>query len=398
MRTIYVILFAAFIFIYGCTIQPNKTTNSSLPILDVSKEYPEIKIDIHELGEVEYIPLETTDESVMSTPCKYKISEKYIIVKDIDILYFFDRKGKYLYKINHRGGGPKEYHYINNHAVDFETEEIYIEDSKKIQVYSFAGEWKRTLSIPKGIYWEYLFNCNEHHLIATNVYHDYFNPDNMPEDNMPFYLINKENGGCTPLPINIKQRVSRIVNKGREDLSETIGRLYTEKILIESMHANSLDILIADFGLDTLYSFKKDQLKSIAVQYPPVHSSNPPIVIAPILYTDQLFIFKPVEIKYDPKYVLAPLANAPTLIWNRQTNDIHRVKIYDSNRPEKNINIDMWDVQFESPNHFVFNLFPYKQLCPDYENGKLKGELKDIASNLTEEDNNIVVICKLKDK
>ena len=44
----------------ACTSQPKPQKDSTLPILDISKEYPEVKVDIHELGKVEYIPLETT--------------------------------------------------------------------------------------------------------------------------------------------------------------------------------------------------------------------------------------------------------------------------------------------------------------------------------------------------
>ena len=166
-------------------------------------------------------------------------------------------------------------------------------------------------------------------------------------------------------------------------------------ILIDPILANGSEILIADFGLDTLFSYKNGLLTPITVQYPSVHNSNPPIVIAPYFYTDQFFIFKPIEMKYEPKYVLKPMDDAPLMMWNRKNNNLYRIKLFDSKRPEKNINWSMKRVQFDNPNH-VRLLYAADQLYEEYQEGKLKGELKEIASRLKEDDNWVMVICKIK--
>ena len=54
----------------ACTSQPKPQKDSTLPILDISKEYPEIELDIHEIADVEYVPLETTDSSVIGMGLK----------------------------------------------------------------------------------------------------------------------------------------------------------------------------------------------------------------------------------------------------------------------------------------------------------------------------------------
>ena len=56
----------------ACTSQPKPQKDSTLPILDISKEYPEIELDIHEIADVEYVPLETTDSSVIGMGLKKK--------------------------------------------------------------------------------------------------------------------------------------------------------------------------------------------------------------------------------------------------------------------------------------------------------------------------------------
>ena len=396
MKRLYFI-FCLFIFI-GCTHKSKAPVNSTLPVLDLSKDYPEKKVDIHELGEVEYIPLETTDESVMRVGLYHYISNDYIIVQDLGVMQIFDRKGKHITRFDHTGPGPKEYHYIHGCKADFRAKELYIYDPKKIQVYSFSGEWIRTVgNIPEGIRPEFTFDYNEKYLITHNVFHDYWNFEKLPVDLTPYYLIDKQTGEFIPLPLTVKNRISRIVHKEIKDISENVAQPIVEKIFINPMLANGSDILIADFGLDTLYSYKNDRLTPIAVQYPSAHSTNPPVVIAPFFYTDQFLIFKPVEIRYDSKYALQPLDDAPLMMWNRKTNEIYRIQLYDSNRPNRTLKNTMEGMQLENPNQ-IFIAHYADKLCTDNEEGKLKGKLKEVASKLTEEDCHVVAICKLKDK
>ena len=396
MKNFYLFFFT--LLFIGCSTQPKAPTDSTFPVLDLSKDYPEKKVDIHELGEVEYIPLETTDESVMRVGLYHYISNDYIIVQDLGVMQIFDRKGKHITRFDHTGPGPKEYHYIHGCKADFRAKELYIYDPKKIQVYSFSGEWIRTVgNIPEGIRPEFTFDYNEKYLITHNVFHDYWNFEKLPVDLTPYYLIDKQTGEFIPLPLTVKNRISRIVHKEIKDISENVAQPIVEKIFINPMLANGSDILIADFGLDTLYSYKNDRLTPIAVQYPSAHSTNPPVVIAPFFYTDQFLIFKPVEIRYDSKYALQPLDDAPLMMWNRKTNEIYRIQLYDSNRPNRTLKNTMEGMQLENPNQ-IFIAHYADKLCTDNEEGKLKGKLKEVASKLTEEDCHVVAICKLKDK
>lgn len=64
--TFYIIIF----FLAGCTSKSQKGLDSELPILDLSQNYPEIELDLNEIAEVEYVPLETTDSSVIGMGLK----------------------------------------------------------------------------------------------------------------------------------------------------------------------------------------------------------------------------------------------------------------------------------------------------------------------------------------
>ena len=160
--------------------------------------------------------------------------------------------------------------------------------------------------------------------------------------------------------------------------------------------ANNNDILIADFGLDTLYQYKENQLAPIAVQYPAVHSDDVPTIIAPDIYTDLYLFFKPVLMKYVEGDVNKPYWDAPYLMWKRKTNEIVEVTEWkDTNYPNKrNILYDM-NKQWNLTNciHFQYSA---ESLCEEYEVGNLKGKLKEVSSKLNFDDNNVIVICKLK--
>ena len=60
---------------------------------------------------VEIVPLETTDESLIDEDINKirKKDHKYFISYDRKALVVFDRQGKFLFKIHKIGGGPGEY-------------------------------------------------------------------------------------------------------------------------------------------------------------------------------------------------------------------------------------------------------------------------------------------------
>jgi len=157
----------------ACINQPKAPTDSTLPVLDLTKDYPKMEIDIHDIADVEYVALETTDESLLGYDLLYAISEKYIVslgtVVD-PVIHIFDRKGKYLSKIDRYGKGPEEYVNIYNTSIDFDNEECYVYDwnRQQIQVYTFTGQWVRTIKTKEEFIYRHMFNYNQQYLIAHN--------------------------------------------------------------------------------------------------------------------------------------------------------------------------------------------------------------------------------------
>ena len=58
--------------------------------------------------------------------------------------------------------------------------------------------------------------------------------------------------------------------------------------------------------------------------------------------------------------------------------------------------MNMHHERSEIPN-CIFKSIPASQLCEEYEAGKLEGKLKEVASRLKEDDNDVIAIYKLKE-
>ena len=148
----------------GCSTKPTsssttETTNDSVKdvridpiVIDMTKTPKKVLI-LEDIANIEYIPLETNDSTLVNRPRPDVVSDRYIIYRnDNGQILVFNRKGKSLYSFNRSGGGPEEYFKIYGGIIlDEEKEELFIEDIHKAKtlVYSIDGKFKRELALPK---------------------------------------------------------------------------------------------------------------------------------------------------------------------------------------------------------------------------------------------------------
>lgn len=116
------------------------------------------------VSDIQYIPLETTDENFIGNVNQLLIADDKIIVVDQKTasIFFFDRKGKYLYKIANQGVGPEQYTEINGVALNHKEGMVYVLDRKKVFVYTMDGDFEKTIQL------EFLANdfiCINHSLV-----------------------------------------------------------------------------------------------------------------------------------------------------------------------------------------------------------------------------------------
>lgn len=81
-----------------------------LIVVDVSKDYPKKELILQDLFDVEYIPLETTDEFV-TLGWLQAIGKDVMIIRNMFAadgdIFIYDRKGKAIRHINRKGQGTR---------------------------------------------------------------------------------------------------------------------------------------------------------------------------------------------------------------------------------------------------------------------------------------------------
>lgn len=100
--------------------------------------------------EIDYVPLETTDECLIAYIDVLKVTSRHLLVSDFNHVYLFSRAGKFLRKIGKKGKGPGEYLHVVSLDVKEEKDEIYIYclQNRRMLVYDFEGKHLRTYAFP----------------------------------------------------------------------------------------------------------------------------------------------------------------------------------------------------------------------------------------------------------
>ena len=402
-------LFLFFLYLLSSCTHPKSTDDTvSIPVLDIGeKDYPTRKIDIHDIADVEYIPLESSDSTLLGLSYMY-FSDKYVVTSDVSSggnIYFFDHSGKLLWKFNRRGSGPGEFSYLSLCIVDFEQEECYVDDMNKseILIYSFKGDYKRSIpmdgfmgvDIGKATIEDYvrflkILHYDADFLLGYSSTQLYISRG--LTDKPPYYLISKKDGGRYPLDLKIKNGITNYIYNGK---GEKVGSLNHSSLL-----QNGNECWILELSSDTIYSLVDRKKIPIAVQHPSMHSITPPLAIFPYGFTDYFLVFDVVPLFTDEKNPWSPYNESKTLVWNRITNKLEHWEIYNSDISS--------DASFnDAPTMFRnglamkncgFALYGPEGLINHYKKGELKGRLKEIAANLREDDNNVIALVKYKEE
>ena len=89
--------------------------------------------------DIEFIPLQTTRESLIGGPARRVVSrEQRIYVSDATRIMCFDIEGRFLYKLNKLGRGPGEYSVIFYFDVDPDNKYLVIPNHNKLLFYGIS--------------------------------------------------------------------------------------------------------------------------------------------------------------------------------------------------------------------------------------------------------------------
>ncbi len=131
---------------------PKEPETTYLPyMIDIGNNISNIQpVPLSDAGRLlEYVPLETTPESLLERALIIQMTESLIFVSDYNKLMEFDREGGYIRTIGSQGRGPGEYLDLNDFCLDETNSIIYIlANESDLLVYGFDGEFIESVRLP----------------------------------------------------------------------------------------------------------------------------------------------------------------------------------------------------------------------------------------------------------
>ena len=363
-----------------------------LVTLDVTKDYPEKKIVLQDLADVKYIPLETKKNALLpnSAGCLGYVSDSLIVARTSDNeIVLFNGDGSVRSSFRHVGQGSKEYQYIIGMAVDPKAQEIFIVDyllKYRMQVYSFTGQYKRTLPIPYKMILNSLQDFSADCLLACDMDVN----QGISNRAKPYMLLSKKTGEIVKeLDIHFTKRMSNRMSKPfgeNQTISAALG--YDPIVRCEDSY------VIGDLSADTIYTYTpQGVLSPMLVRTPPVLSMETPKVLLPDYRAGSYFFFYLVDFEFDfetrtgfpDKYMVYDYAAGKTYV----------CKLVNRDCEEQEIQLGDGGVTNKAWNTACYTI-PSSVLIEQSEAGKVHGLLKEIAAGRTDDDNPVLVIVRFK--
>ena len=363
----------------------------AMPVLDMMLRYPKKIIDLQDIADVEYIVLETHEDGLAGSNYYTTLTDSLIITYNSsnDIL-IFHRDGRFSHSFNREGGSGKEHSLISeNLCVNSELREIYIYESARgrIQVYSFDGQYKRTLKV-KGDGFEFgrLFYIDTKSMLLEDR-NDVGANGNNPR---PYYRLSVADGSKKRLPLKVEKRISN----GESRYVKESGLFWGISVNISPVANINGELIISDFALDTVFAYRDERLIPIARKVNWMKKSGVPWLVTLDAITDKYYLWHAIE--KDTNKMVWP---DKTFLQDRYTGECTQIKLADKNITDKKYRFRHRASAnlFCLPKGYIMQYYPAYSLVELYKEGKLQGELKEIASKLGEDDNPVLMLAKFKE-
>lgn len=390
MKSLMLLVFCFFIGLQDISAQTKK---EHLPVFDFTKDYPQKKLRLQDIANIEYVPLETAADVLLGgSSVLSAITDKYILVHEVQLgdVFVFDRKtGKLYSHFNHKGQSGMEYNWIKNGTIlDEEKEEIYV-CSQYIMVYSLKGEYKRTLKINGFANDMKIFNFDDKSLlIYDDVVIEPKRENRTKKD--PYSLVSKKDGSLiSNIGIHFSKRYSNAI---AQHLDNNLWRPF-QFYYTHNMHYGS-DIVIMDISSDTLYQLSPNNgLIPRMTRTPSIHASEPRNIWFSQLTTDNFILFCTFILDFNTSG-----GKAPAFMYDFKTGEMSKVSILDAEYDTRAWSQGRWEpggtpaIAKNMSAEFV----EASSMIDAYKGKRLVGNGMKVAKNLVEDDNPVVRIITFK--
>lgn len=369
-----------------CLCNCSEPQDSGVYVVDVSKDYPELKLDLREIAEVSYLKLETDADFVTKTRPKC-ISENYVITNGAgrgEILMFDAHSGKAVSRFAHQGNGPHEYLYTSGVLVDEAVREVLIHDAflRKIFVYDFNGDFIREMPVEKS---------GRIYPLGGDEMLSYDFDDRVQHPEKPaFSILSKADGKLLEsfgVPI-VGDMHDLMVYVDVEGGTFAYSADHLPVVKTEGGY------LLNPLSADTIYKYSAAGLcEPYLARTPGLASMSDPVYLQAGVETSDYFFLNAVRIDADSEDDMFP---GVPLVYDKRQRKTYRGQVVNTDYPEQEIWPDAHVVdRVDKPGCGVIRLHA-DALLAALEEGKLHGELKSLAQSLHAEDNDVLMLLRFK--
>lgn len=364
-------------------------TGKNVPEVDVTQAKRFAPLKVSEKATVEFIPLETNADFLLDrvAGALINVTENYIVTVNITEgkLFVFSRQGKALHTFCRKGQGPEEFVYPIAVRVDEKSKEIFVLDYQKVQVYSLTGKYKRSLNIPENVKIGSMFNYDDKHLIC----YDNHNLDRQGEKvtEQPFFLFSKKDGKITRIPLTIQNRIgqSMYIERDGKKMVVTMNN-------IAPMVKNGDEVVLSDMGSDVVYLYKKGKVTPLLKRNPGTMDFNPRSAMGVVMKLGDIVWLREVK-----KEVKGPRPDINMLTYDVATGEVNNLVLWDDVNFTNPYSVQSRNERQELPYNCTAANFQPDYLKKLNEQGRLTGRLKELAEEILEDDNPLLILYKLKE-
>lgn len=368
------LLFLSTFFIFNACSGKSHTT--SLITIDLTKKYPKKQIRISDIAHVEYVHLETTDESVVMRDPRLVTNDYIIYGGSNSEVIVFDRNGRYLHQFNHKGEGPEEYLYLGKIEYDKTNDELFISMGTKAQIYSLKGQYKRSLPFRDYSGNMDIFLFSEGYLLCCD-YGD-INPNAIS-------VISRKDGNFIQeieIPLFEKRVTTRLI------VAELPGMVLFAPHTFVMKHNEGY--LLSETSSDTIYKLDTSmQFHPVIAKTPSAEQMDIPIFLNGMVETKPYIFTSTTQKRVEPsKNIIYPTV---ALAIDRNS-EIYEVQVINDDYPKCDIIIDSKVIANSNDSRLGYIVLETAKLIEANEAGELSGPLKEVVNQLAEDDNDIIML------
>ncbi|MDR0893455.1 MAG: 6-bladed beta-propeller [Mediterranea sp.] len=382
-----------------------------LPVIDVTKTYPEKTFRLSELADVNYVSLSTDSAAYLFDGNVLNVTPHNIVIRTRrgSAVLFFDEQGRPKSRISRKGSGPGEYNYVNKGVYDERRDEAYLSTGMpgniKLMVYTSQGEYLRTLPVPPGTSNPIFYIFNDSTLLIHDNYwiekgymrklnelshsNQYSMPPAKGYDKSFVFISRKDGHVISYLDVPENDQVVLMSAIRLENNFWLRNFSFTARLL-----KNRHGYLVYNAETDTVYQYTKDkELVPVMAQTPPASSLDPILSMNAFV---EAGTYQLIEVTTVVAQLGNPYGNSIMLARNTETGEINQAKIVMDDYEGKEVKINPLSMEkMEEPGLDLVEL-KLDELKEALDAGKLSGKLKELVASLSDDDNDVYMFVRMK--